>query len=56
MMPPVQLAATSAETRIEGIAKGYMEKEPAMSYLDAVAKAWEDNPDLLAEYDTEAGF
>ncbi len=58
MVPPVQqaAAATSAETRIEGIAKGYMEKEPAMSYLDAVAKAWEDNPDLLAEYDTEAGF
>ena len=58
MVPPVQqaAAATSAETRIEGIAKGYMEKEPSMSYLDAVAKAWEDNPDLLAEYDTEAGF
>ena len=58
MVPPVQqaAAATSAETRIEGIAKGYMKKEPAMSYLDAVAKAWEDNPDLLAEYDTEAGF
>lgn len=58
MVPPVQqaAAATSAETRIEGIAKGYMEKDPSMSQLDAVAKAWEDNPDLLAEYDEEAGF
>lgn len=58
MVPPVQqvAAATSAETRIEGIAKGYMEKDPSMSQLDAVAKAWEDNPALFAEYDEEAGF
>ena len=24
------------------IAKGYMEKDPSMSYADAVAKAWEN--------------
>ncbi len=42
--------------KINGIAKGYMEKNPALSYSQAIAKAWEDNPDVLAEYDEEAGF
>ncbi len=46
----------SAETKISGIAKGYMEKDPSLSYNEAVAKAWEDNPDILNEYDEEAGF
>jgi hypothetical protein len=45
-----------AEMKINGIAKGYMEKNPALSYSQAIAKAWEDNPDVLAEYDEEAGF
>ena len=46
----------SAEAKIEGIAKGYMEKDPALSYNAAIAKAWENNPDILGEYDSEAGF
>ncbi len=46
----------SSEAKISGIAKGYMEKDPSLTYSAALAKAWEDNPDLLAEYDEEAGF
>lgn len=46
----------SAEAKISGIAKGYMEKDPSLSYSAAVAKAWEDNPDILSEYDEEEGF
>ena len=46
----------SAETKISGIAKGYMEKDPSLSYHAAVAKAWEEHPELLSEYDEEAGF
>lgn len=50
------VAKSASEGRVDVIAKGYMEKDPTMSYADAVAKAWENNPDLLAEYDREAGF
>ena len=46
----------SAEAKISGIAKSYVEKDPTMSYVDAVAKAWEDNPELMAAYEEEAGF
>lgn len=46
----------SAQAKIEGIAKGYMEKDPALDYSMAIAKAWENNPDILGEYDDEAGF
>lgn len=45
-----------AESRVESIAKGYIEKDPSLSYTDAVAKAWENNPDLLVSYEDEAGF
>ena len=44
------------EAQVENIAKGYMEKDPGMRYTEAVAKAWESNPELLASYDEEAGF
>ena len=50
------VAKSASEGSVDVIAKGYMEKDPSMSYADAVAKAWENNPDLLAEYDREAGF
>lgn len=50
------VAKSATEGRVDVIAKGYMEKDPSMSYADAVAKAWENNPDLLAKYDREAGF
>ncbi len=46
----------SAEARISSIAKGYMEKDPTLNYHAAVARAWEDNPDLMSEYEEEAGF
>lgn len=47
---------SSAEAKINGIAKSYMEKDSGLSYSAAIAKAWEDNPELLAEYDEQAGF
>lgn len=50
------IAKRESEGRAEVIAKGYMEKDPSLSYEMAMAKAWENNPDLLAEYDREAGF
>lgn len=50
------MANGKTEAQVESIAKGYMEKDPGMSYTEAVAKAWESNPDLLASYDEEAGF
>lgn len=50
------VAKGKTESRVESIAKAYIEKDPSLSYTDAVAKAWENNPDLLASYDDEAGF
>lgn len=46
----------SAEAKIIGIAKSYMEKDANLGYMAAIAKAWESNPELLAEYDEQAGF
>lgn len=46
----------SAQAKIDGIAKKYMESDPSLSYQKAIAKAWESNPDCLAEYDEQEGF
>ena len=46
----------NAEGKINSIAKSYMEKEPTLGYTEALAKAWENNPDLMNEYDSEEGF
>lgn len=46
----------ATEEKVEAIAKGYMEKDASLDYASAVAKAWEDNPELVDEYETEAGF
>lgn len=46
----------SAEIKISAIAKKFVEENPTMSYQAAVAKAWEENPDLLDEYDEQEGF
>ena len=46
----------SAEAKIGVIAKSMMEKDASISYNQAVAKAWEEHPELLAEYDEQAGF
>lgn len=45
------LAGGSTEDKIHGIAKSYIEKDPSMDYNTAVLKAWENNPELMAEYD-----
>lgn len=47
------VAKSEPVAKIEGIAKGYMEKDPSLDYNTAVAKAWENNPDLMAAYDEE---
>lgn len=47
---------SSAEGKIASIAKSYVEKNPTMNYVDAVAKAWEDNPELVLQYEEEAGI
>lgn len=46
----------AAEAKVEAIAKGYMEKDSSLDYVSAMAKAWEDNPELMDEYEAEAGF
>ena len=47
------LAKSEPESKIEAIAKGYMDKDPTMDHTSAVAKAWENNPDLMAAYENE---
>lgn len=49
-------AVGAAEAKVEAIAKGYMEKDSSLDYASAMAKAWEDNPELMDEYEAEAGF
>ncbi len=48
--------AGTVEAKVDVIAKGYMEKDASLDYTSAVAKAWEDNPELVDEYENEAGF
>lgn len=43
----------TAEGKIEAIAKSYLEKDPALSYQQALVKAWDNNPELIADYDRE---
>lgn len=50
------VSAGQTEEKIDTIAKGYMEKDASLDYTSAVAKAWENNPELMAEYEEEAGF
>ena len=49
-------AVGAAEAKVEAIAKGYMEKDSSLDYTAAMAKAWEDHPELMDEYEDEAGF
>lgn len=46
----------NVEAKIATIAKGYMEKDSSLDYTTALAKAWEDNPELVEEYEDEEGF
>lgn len=50
------VAKSEPEAKVETIAKSYMEADPKLTYADAVAKAWENNPDLMAAYEESAGF
>lgn len=50
------VAKSNSEAKIESIAKGYMEKDPNLNLTDAIAKAWENNMDLMAAYEEEAGI
>ena len=44
-------AVGAAEAKVEAIAKGYMEKDSSLDYTAAMAKAWEDHPELMDEYE-----
>ena len=46
-------SARGPEAKIETIASEIRKSNPEMSYEESVAKAWENNPDLIAEYDKE---
>lgn len=54
--PVASIKKSAAESKIDTIAKGYMEKDSALTYNAALAKAWEDHPELLDEYEVEAGY
>lgn len=45
------VSKSEPEAKVETIAKSYMEKDPDMDYATALAKAWENNPDLIAAYE-----
>lgn len=46
-------AAGDVESKIEAKAAEIRKADPNMGYHESIAKAWEDNPDLFAEYDAE---
>ncbi len=50
------VAKSEHETKAESIAKKYMEEDPALSSVQALAKAWENHPELYEAYESEAGF
>lgn len=42
---------SDAESKIETIAKGYMDKDPSLTVAAATARAWENHPELAVEYE-----
>ena len=46
----------TAEAKIDTIAKKYQEQDPSLDYSMAVAKAWENHPEIMDEYEKEEGF
>ena len=46
-------AAHGTVEKVETIASEIRKSNPEMSYEAAIAKAWEQNPELIAEYDKE---
>ena len=47
--------AGGAANKIEAKAAEIMKADPSLSKVQAIAKAWEDNPELVREYDEEEG-
>lgn len=47
------VAGGTTEDKIDAKAREIMKSDHDISYTDAVAKAWIENPDLAAEYDAE---
>lgn len=47
------VAGGTAEDKADAKAREIMKADPNISYTDAIAKAWIENPDLAAEYDAE---
>lgn len=43
----------TVEAKVEAKAAEIMKADPAISHTDAIAKAWDENPDLVDEYDKE---
>ena len=46
-------AGGSVQDKIEAKAAEIRKADPSMNYTQSIAKAWEDNPELFAEYDDE---
>ena len=47
--------AGGAANKIEAKAAEIMKADPSLSKVQAIAKAWQDNPELVREYDEEEG-
>ena len=45
--------ANSTVGRVEAVASEIMKSDPSMTHEQAIAKAWIDHPELVAEYDRE---
>ena len=45
------IAKSAAETKIDALAGEIMKANPGMTQVQAVAKAWEDHPELAVEYE-----
>lgn len=45
------IAKSDAEAKIDALAEGIMKADPNVSRVQAVAKAWEDHPELASEYE-----
>lgn len=50
------VAKSEPEKQIEAIAKGYREKDASLTEAEALAKAWENNPELFDAYEQGAGY
>ena len=46
---------SGAEAKADAKAREIMKSDPTVGYDEAIAKAWIENPDLVAEYDAEYG-